>query len=77
MVTQIFSRSQIPDRQANRFVGFQAPGPDWPQSFVCLTRVFDPGFAILDNLEVPVSTEQAAVCVADLHALARALAEMP
>jgi hypothetical protein len=73
VVTQIFSRSDVGDRRANRFVVFQAPGPDWPQSFVCLRRVYEPEFVILSNLELPVTSQEAQGCVQDLETLARVL----
>ncbi|MEX2153956.1 MAG: hypothetical protein WD825_11505 [Gemmatimonadaceae bacterium] len=73
VVTQVFSRSDVGERRLNRFLGFQAPGPDWPQAFMCVTRVFDLGFAVLHNEELPVTSQEAAACVDDLTALARVL----
>lgn len=73
VVTQFATRDQPSDRVANRFVILQAPGPDWPQFFGCVTRVYEPGFAILSNEERLVTPAQAQVCVDDLAALARSL----
>jgi hypothetical protein len=73
VVTQVSTRSNVAERAVNRFVIFQAPGPEWPQAFNCVTRVYEPGFVILQNEELPVTPEQGRACVQDLHALARAL----
>ena len=73
VVTQLFSRSDVNDRFANRFVALQAPGPDWPQANVCVTRVHDPEFVILYSEEIPVTPDQALACSADLATLAAAL----
>lgn len=73
VVTQLASRADVVERRLNRFVIFQAPGPDWPQAFVCVTRVYEPGFAILSNEELPVTPAEAKACVDDINALAHAL----
>jgi hypothetical protein len=73
VVTQLISRSDVAERRDNRFVILQAPGPDWPQFFGCVTRVYEPGFAILDDDVREVSPAQARACVEDLRALARSL----
>lgn len=75
LVTQVSSRSSIVDRRENEWVMLQAPWPAWPEppSFVCITRVYSPGFAIQWNNEVPLTRQEAEACVQDLTTLADVL----